>query len=202
MRSRTDARRQQIQRVAAELFTTRGYDVVSVRELADAVGVSQPTLYRYIGSKQQLLASIYESMQNENLDRFLAVEALEAPPDEKLRLLFRQGFQQQVQRATEAAVYDRELHRIDPDYMASQIPVRRRIDDIVRTVLADGVEQGLWPASHVRAARMMLWASIRFLKEWYRPDGATSVDQMADMFADLVLDGLRRTGTASVGRRS
>lgn len=191
MKSKKDARRLAIQRVAAELFTTRGYDVVSVRELADAAGISQPTLYRYIGSKQQLLASIYESMQNENLDRFTAVAELDAPADEKLRMLFRQGFQQQVERATEATVYYRERHRVDADYMSTQIPVRRQIDDIVRRILADGVEQGLWPESHSRVARMMLWGAIRFLKEWFRPDGPTSVDEMADLFADIVLNGLR-----------
>ena len=43
-----------IARVAARLFAERGFDATSVREIAEASGVTKPTLYYHFGSKQGL----------------------------------------------------------------------------------------------------------------------------------------------------
>jgi TetR/AcrR family transcriptional regulator len=40
---------------ALQLFAARGYDAVSVTEVVDAAGVTQPALYHYFGSKRGLL---------------------------------------------------------------------------------------------------------------------------------------------------
>ncbi len=40
---------------AAELFATRGYDRVSIREICESVGVGKPTLYYYFRDKETLL---------------------------------------------------------------------------------------------------------------------------------------------------
>lgn len=43
---------------ALELFAARGYDAVGVQEIAEAAGVTKPTLYHYYGSKQGLLRAL------------------------------------------------------------------------------------------------------------------------------------------------
>jgi AcrR family transcriptional regulator len=43
---------------ALRLFSARGYDAVSVQEIAQAAGVTKPTLYHYFGSKHGLLSSL------------------------------------------------------------------------------------------------------------------------------------------------
>jgi AcrR family transcriptional regulator len=44
---------------AVELFASRGYDAVGVQEIADAAGITKPTLYHYFGSKLGLLNAIF-----------------------------------------------------------------------------------------------------------------------------------------------
>jgi TetR/AcrR family transcriptional regulator len=61
-----------ILQVALELFTARGYDAVGVQEVAEAAGVTKPTLYHYFGSKAGLLAALLDE-QHRPLNR--AVEA-------------------------------------------------------------------------------------------------------------------------------
>jgi len=46
---------QRIQQVALELFEERGYDGVSMAQIADAAGVGERSLYRYFGTKPMLL---------------------------------------------------------------------------------------------------------------------------------------------------
>jgi AcrR family transcriptional regulator len=47
-------------RAAAELFTTRGYAVTSVADIAQAAGVSVDTLYAAVGRKPQLLLAVHD----------------------------------------------------------------------------------------------------------------------------------------------
>ncbi len=45
---------------ALNLFSRRGYDAVSVREVVEAAGVTKPTLYHYFDSKRGLLEALLE----------------------------------------------------------------------------------------------------------------------------------------------
>ena len=47
---------------ALELFAARGYDAVSVGEIADAVGIRAPSLYHHYPGKQAIFNAIVESV--------------------------------------------------------------------------------------------------------------------------------------------
>ncbi len=50
--------RENLLKCALELFASRGYDAVGVQEIADAAGITKPTLYHYFGSKSGLLSAL------------------------------------------------------------------------------------------------------------------------------------------------
>ena len=50
---------------ALELFAARGYDGVGVQEVAEAAGITKPTLYHYFGSKLGLLKAAYETYHSQ-----------------------------------------------------------------------------------------------------------------------------------------
>src|SRR5690242_14418351 len=56
--ARGGSRREQILRVAAQLFARHGFHGVSIAELGAAVGVSGPALYRHFPGKEALLAQM------------------------------------------------------------------------------------------------------------------------------------------------
>jgi TetR/AcrR family transcriptional regulator len=45
---------------ALELFSERGYDATSVREICEAAGITKPTLYHFYGSKEGVYRAIVE----------------------------------------------------------------------------------------------------------------------------------------------
>ena len=55
-----DDQREMILRHAAELFARRGYPATSMNEVAEACGLSKPTLYHYFKDKYHLLVHITE----------------------------------------------------------------------------------------------------------------------------------------------
>lgn len=63
MRLTSDLRKQQIIREATRLFSIRGYDNVTTKELAVACGVSEPALYRYFSSKEAIYNAVLSSLE-------------------------------------------------------------------------------------------------------------------------------------------
>jgi AcrR family transcriptional regulator len=54
--------RDQIRAAALELFVRQGYEVTSLREIADRVGITKASLYYHYPSKQALLTSIVDPL--------------------------------------------------------------------------------------------------------------------------------------------
>ncbi|HPE88851.1 MAG TPA: TetR/AcrR family transcriptional regulator [Spirochaetia bacterium] len=52
--------RDRILEVAAAAFAARGYEAVGVQELCESSGITKPTLYYHFGSKEGLLAALFE----------------------------------------------------------------------------------------------------------------------------------------------
>jgi AcrR family transcriptional regulator len=85
---------------ALTLFSEKGYDATSVREICEAAGVTKPTLYHFYGSKEGVYRAIVEGA----LDRFRA---------DLVRALHDQGpFRDRLVR-TARAYFDAATH--DPD---------------------------------------------------------------------------------------
>ncbi|MFC4534804.1 TetR/AcrR family transcriptional regulator [Sphaerisporangium dianthi] len=68
MRPQTDTRAR-IQEIALRLFTEQGYEATSLREIAEALGVTKAALYYHFKTKEDIVASLAE-------DRHAAVERL------------------------------------------------------------------------------------------------------------------------------
>ena len=65
-----------IMRVAAALFSVKGYDKVTTREITSAVGITPASLYYYFSSKEDLLKSLYNVYTEEHHKNMPDVEEL------------------------------------------------------------------------------------------------------------------------------
>ncbi|MCI5623431.1 TetR/AcrR family transcriptional regulator, partial [Anaerostipes sp.] len=52
--------KQKILLESLRLFSQRGYDAVSVEQIAAAVGIKAPSLYKHYKSKQEIFDAIFE----------------------------------------------------------------------------------------------------------------------------------------------
>ena len=69
-RTQSDTR-QRIQDVARELFSEKGVQRTSLRDIADRLGITKPALYYHFTSREDLVRSIIEPLMDEG-ERFLA----------------------------------------------------------------------------------------------------------------------------------
>lgn len=81
--------REEAQRVALALFTTKGFEATSLREIAEVLGISKAALYYHFTSKDDILKSIVEA-RVEEVDELLAWARAQQPgPDLLQRTVLR-----------------------------------------------------------------------------------------------------------------
>jgi len=86
-----DRRRKQIIQGAAKVFTAKGFHKATVREIAEASGITMGTMYNYVRTKEDILYMCYEYMTtilSEGIKD--AIRGLENPREE-LRVILRRN---------------------------------------------------------------------------------------------------------------
>jgi len=176
---------------ALELFSKKGYDATSVREICEAAGITKPTLYHFYGSKE----GVYRALVDGALADFRARLAtlIEEPGStrERLRAVARDYFA--------IARENRELVRFllalthNPSSSAPAADIPRFYEEIVALVarvVAEGVTRGdLRPGpTEVRMLALMgaLGKSMVGQLIVGRPD---LTPELADTLVDTILDG-------------
>lgn len=73
---------QTIYETSIEMFKEKGYDGVSVNDICKAVGITKPTFYKYVASKEEILTNYFASSEaNDALDS-LCTAVLSGPSNQ------------------------------------------------------------------------------------------------------------------------
>jgi TetR/AcrR family transcriptional regulator, cholesterol catabolism regulator len=78
---------------AADLFRRQGYGATTMRDIAQAIGLSKAGLYHHFQSKEEILTGIVTAGTDALLAQLRAVESSDLAPQEKLRLFVRTRMQ-------------------------------------------------------------------------------------------------------------
>ena len=79
--------KEKIMRVAARMFSEKGYDKVTTREIAKAIGINSASIYHHFSSKDDILKSLYRFYAEErirlypDLDKLLRLAETETPQE-------------------------------------------------------------------------------------------------------------------------
>lgn len=79
-----DKYRQELLMKSFDLFAQKGYSSITMRQLAQDIGVSTGTLYHYFPSKEALFVQLVEELERQNVLNFLAEAG--NPPTVKERI--------------------------------------------------------------------------------------------------------------------
>ncbi len=173
---------------ASALFAAHGVEGVTMAQIAEGSGLQQSSIYYWFRSKSDILASILERVNRVPLSIVERERHTEGPMVERLRRLVREdvltlcGFPFDIN----------EIHRLarrSPDEFAAYWDERRRLDDEVEAMIAEGVASGeLRPVDPRLAARALL-AADEATQNWFRPLGTSGYtpDQVATFTAEAAV---------------
>ncbi len=189
---RPTAREEQITRAALRLFRQKGYHATSMQDIADAVGLYKGSLYHYIGGKEELLVRAFERAMAALLSEIERIAAEpRVPPAEQLRRAIRAHVAAVAENLDALTVYLHEWRSLAGGSAAKVAAQRDRYAALLGEIIGRGVRAGVFRATDVRVATLGVLGMCNWLYHWYSPAGRLAPREIADCFADLILDGLR-----------
>src|ERR1700716_1997815 len=119
-----------------ESFARRGYHATTTRDIASGAGMSPAALYVHFPSKAALLFAISRYGHEQTLALVENVVARVQDPAERMRLLIEDFVAWHARRHTVARVVQYELQALPDREYEIVAELRRRIERIVRSVIA------------------------------------------------------------------
>lgn len=183
-----ERRRATILDAAVDLFEERGFNATTTAEIACAAGITKRTLYRYMGSKEQILFEIHERF----LDRALA-EALTTRSGssvEQFAAVVRRHVNVVARYQKEIRVTFEEMKHLSSQRRDKLVQRRDEYESIVREVLESGVRHRSFDVPDVVVATKAILGALNDMYRWYRPAQEFEPDEIADLIIRLFSEGL------------
>ncbi|WCT73607.1 TetR/AcrR family transcriptional regulator [Sphingomonas naphthae] len=183
------AKREAVLRAAVRTFNARGFQAASLDDVAARLKISKPTIYHYLGNKEQVLlecvtrgleilrgaATKAQSGQGsglERLTRFLTAYA-EAIMDDFGRCVIR--------TADEA---------LSPEGGARFRALKSEIDAAMRALIEQGVADGSIGPVDVKMAAFTLAGALNWPARWHDSGGPMPPEAIAKAMVDVLVRGL------------
>ena len=182
--------REKILEAAAQIFSQKGYHATSMSDIAGAVNLQKASLYHHVESKQEILASLLEEALDLVIGRVAQVLSRAIPADERLRLAMRTYLETLIEQRDLSAILLMEHRSLDPELRSRHLPRRDRFENLWRELLQRGMDEGKFFIKDVPVATRGLMGVMNWVVTWFQVEGALTISEISDQFADLVLNGL------------
>ncbi|MCE0761982.1 TetR/AcrR family transcriptional regulator [Pseudonocardia kujensis] len=171
---------------AIGVFYRKGFAATSIQDLADELGMLKSSLYYYISSKEQLLRRIFEDSHAGAMEVVARVEALEAPPLERIHAYLQQYAEWFLTNSERASLYAREWRYLTGEFYDEVVAQRAYYDDVLIRLIDEAKEAGdVPPGLSTRYATYFVLGSLSSINDWYRPSGADDPQTIATVWADM-----------------
>ena len=184
--------REDILEAAAQVFRQKGYHGASMEDIARAVNLQKPSLYHHVSSKQEILLALLNRALELLLERISAISNQDIPADQKLREMVRAYLQILSENTDLSAVLLFEHRSLERKQHARHVPHRDKFEALWRDVVEEGVASGLFVSDDPALATRAILGILNWTITWYHPDGALEINEIADRYSTLLLNGLCR----------
>ena len=182
--------REDILEAAAQVFRQKGFHGASMNDIAYAVNLQKASLYHHVSSKQEILVDILDQALQLLLERISVITIQDISADKKLRLMIREYLQILVDNIDLATVLLFEHRALERRQQSRHIPNRDKFEALWRNVIMEGVETKTFKCDDPALAARALLGLLNWTITWFHADGEKTIQQIADDYSNLLLNGL------------
>jgi AcrR family transcriptional regulator len=150
--------RQRIFEAFSTLLYERGYDAITLAEVASAAGMSRTTMYNYFSDKDALVVAFADEESANYVAHLRTVLEPIGNPVDRLRAFVAEQLRyfashhlppgRDLRTALSGSAYERVLEHV------------RALEQVLRDILHDGVDEGYFPVDDVEATIPLVVACI------------------------------------------
>lgn len=198
-------KREAVLKAAVESFNRKGYSSTSLDDVAVALNVTKPTIYYYVSSKDEVLFECVRLGLESIKEALRVAEQGQSNGRDRLRALMfdyakvmTEDFGMCVARTAD--------HELSEASRARFRALKREVNDAVRAVVEQGMEDGSIPRGDSRMITFTLTGALNWIGHWYDPQGEMTPDSVARGAVEVLMQGIapgragdKHAGAGSVG---
>lgn len=190
------AKRYALLDAAARMFNARGFHASSLDDVAASVGVTKPTIYHYLGNKEQVLIEcmrigligLQEAANQVNRAHGSGLEKLRAFLIRYAEVNMTEFGQCVIRTGDELLSAEglKELHSL-----------KRPIDDAMRALLSEGMADGSIVRGDAKLMAFALAGALNWPGRWYKASGELAPPAIAERLTEILIAGLVPRGVGA-----
>lgn len=164
---------------AAEVFDRKGYRDSTIGDIAAEAGVSKPTVYQYVESKQWLLETIVDQLIYPLRDGLLEIVNSDHTSRTKLECYIRLQVDSAIRYRAYSKILLADQHQLSPRGRRNYRRWAREVDQAVVRLFHQCAEDGVIRADlDVFTAVNLVNSMLTSIGRWYRPGGQVDGDRL------------------------
>ncbi len=184
------AKREALMHAAVKMFNQKGFHATSLDEVAHSLKISKPTIYHYLGNKEQILMTCLEAGVAHLLQAAKQVEQQHYDGATRIRqFLYLYGLRilDDFGRCV-ILTPDEVLSTQAQSQLHAQ---KRQVHQAFVNMLQQAMQEGaISQQHHPKLLAVTLTGAMNSAANWYRVDGELSAEEVVNQMVEILMQGL------------
>ncbi|WP_419709691.1 TetR/AcrR family transcriptional regulator [Pseudomonas sp. NFX224] len=183
-----EAKRQAVLRAAVRIFNERGFHATLLEDVATSLGISKPTIYHYLGNKEQvLLHCVVHGLEQ-------LIEAAESARQEpgrgidRLRIYLRRYAEINMDDFGRCVIRTGD-EALSEDGRKKFKALKGEIDLAMRALIEEAIADKSIAPCDSKLLAFTLAGALNWPARWFSPEGKQSREEVAAQMVDLLTTG-------------
>jgi AcrR family transcriptional regulator len=178
--------REQIRRIALEMFVELGFQSVSLRQLAGAVGMQAGSLYNHIESKDALLFELIETYETELFRTLPGNRSVVGDPLKALNAFIRVHVTFTFTHRQQWLLARLEFRCLSRSQQAQIQALRDKTAARLQNILEAGIGQRRFAAVPIGAMVPCMLAMLNEISSWHSPGNSLSLSATVGLHTKMI----------------
>ncbi|MCG2432000.1 TetR/AcrR family transcriptional regulator [Aequorivita xiaoshiensis] len=183
-------RRDEIIEVASSLFYDKGFNAISMRDIAAAMDIKAASLYNHIKSKQEILAEIILEVAKEFTAGMESVVVANSSAIEKIEKVIELHIDITVNYSEALAALNNDWMHLEGEDLKSFIKMRDDYEENFRDIIKQGIAANEIKPNHPEVILFSILSSLRTLYIWNQKRGKIDVNILKKDMVSVLINGI------------
>lgn len=181
------------------LFEKKGFSETSIQDIVEALGVTKGTFYYYFQSKEELLMDIHLGYIDDLLERQEKIMQEGLDSRGQLIRIVELLIGDIEEHGPSGRVFFREMRHLGEANAEEVKDKRERFRLEIEALIRRGVQAGEF-RREIRAdmAAFAILGVTNWSYQWFNPGGSIPAGQLAEIFSDMILNGMAEKEEESI----
>lgn len=184
-----DQKREAVLLAAVRMFNERGFHMTSLDDVAASLNISKPTIYYYLGNKDQVLFECVTRGLQQLLQAAEDAHSLVGSGLQRLRAFLIRYAEVNMEDFGRCVIRTGD-EGLTPESAKQFRALKREIDQAMRNLISEAIADGSMADGDVKIIAFTLAGALNWPARWHNPEARESPNDLATRMVEVLTLGL------------